>query len=155
MSPRNSKATPARLLAIRESGHNSKKAAEATSARNPLAALFLKLIIATGAADQGVWNKLMFKYLSDVRNAIPRNKKDQATAKGNLQKEILKDELTFNVLVKGLRFLDFDKVKIIIEGTMHNGETVRVDHSMNLGERIIVSIDDDEDSAKSQSKGTN
>lgn len=144
MSPRNSKATPARLLAIRESGHNSKKAAEATSARNPLAALFLKLIIATGAADQGVWNKLMFKYLSDVRNAIPRNKKDQATAKGNLQKEILKDELTFNVLVKGMRFLDFGKVKIIIEGTLNDtGETIRVDHSMNLGERIIVSIDDE------------
>lgn len=148
MSPRNSKATPAKLQAIRDFSYDGEKATKATSARNPLAALFLKLIIATGAADQGVWNRLMFKYLSDVRNAIPRNKKDQATAKGNLQKEILKDDLTFNVLVKGLRFLDFTKVKIIIEGTLPTGECVRADHTMNLGERIIVDIDNNEDSEK-------
>lgn len=137
MSTRNSKATPAKLQGIRE-GHSSR--------RNPLAALFLKLIVSTGAAERDVWDKLMFKYLSDLRNAIPRNKKDQATAKGNLQKELLKDDLTFNVFTKGLRFLDFTDIKIIIQATRSsNGETIQVEQPLSLGERIHVPIDRSED----------
>lgn len=104
----------------------------------PLARLFRQLLSQCGADTQAEWNMLLHKHVTDMRNAVPQNKKDMATTRGNLQKELLKSEMTFNVFLKGLRFLELNKVDINIVGHRKNGEVFTGSITIGLGERIPV-----------------
>jgi hypothetical protein len=53
-----------------------------------------------------------------------------------LQKELIKDEQSWRVFCKGLRFLGFVKFKIVIIGTHANGKVTEHSHLVNLGERV-------------------
>lgn len=101
-----------------------------------LSALFLQAFYDTGAP--GKWNDLMYKYIYDFRNAIPRNRKDQASHRGNLQKELLKPDMTWGVFLKGMKFLGATGFDVVIKLRMEDGSTPELYTSVNLGQRVHI-----------------
>ena len=82
------------------------------------------------------WNNLMHRYITDKRNAIPQNNRDQSSARGNLRKELLKEKMSWNVFVKGMRFMDLEGFEIIIKAHHRNGKITTHSESVGLGDRI-------------------
>jgi uncharacterized protein with PIN domain len=82
------------------------------------------------------WNNLMQRYITDKRNAIAQNNKDQSSARGNLRKELLKEKMSWNVFVKGMRFMDLEGFEIIIKAHHRNGKITVHSESVGLGDRI-------------------
>lgn len=81
----------------------------------------------------GKYERHMTDFVQDGRNCIPPNKKDQSSARGNLQKEILKADMSWKVFTKGLRFLGVKSFEISI--TLHhtNGRISKHTDHVNLG----------------------
>ena len=104
-----------------------------------LAVLFLQAFYDTGAP--GKWNDLMYNYIFDYRHAIPRNRKDQASHRGNLQKELLKPDMTWGVFLKGMKFLGAEEFEITIIPRMENGQRPVLSTIVNLGQRIHIPPD--------------
>jgi hypothetical protein len=82
------------------------------------------------------YDQLMHRYLLDARNCIPRNRKEQSSARGNLQKELLKSDMSWKVFMKGLRFLEVLSIDISITLTHSDGKKSTHSTSVNLGNRI-------------------
>lgn len=82
------------------------------------------------------WNHLMNRYITDKRNAIPQNNRALSSARGNLSKELLKEKMSWNVFVKGMRFMDLEGFDITILARHKNGKTTTHTQSVGLGERI-------------------
>lgn len=82
------------------------------------------------------WYKLMDDYLSDSRNCIGQNKRDRSQHRGNLIKELSRDEMSWKVFTKGLRFLSVVKFEITI--TAHHSDNTISEHKeiVNLGTRV-------------------
>lgn len=103
-----------------------------------LARLFRKLVVDLDYDDVNKWNYLMNMYIADRRNAIPRNKREQASARGNLQKELLKDEMSWNVFIKGLKFLNLKGYELVL--VAHHQDGTHTSHKLEptgLGTRLI------------------
>jgi len=58
------------------------------------------------------WNRLMHRYLNDPTNRIPLHSKGRSSIRGNLTKELMKTDMTWKNFVKGLKFLNPDKVEL-------------------------------------------
>lgn len=96
------------------------------------------------SVSSGKYEQFMTNFVSDPRNCIPQNKKEQSSARGNLQKEMLKSGMSWKVFVKSLRFLDLTGFDIQITAHYRNGnhsihtEHINLSKSLNLPENIIV-----------------
>lgn len=65
------------------------------------------------------WNKLMIDY---IRWMVENNTQmDRSSIRGNMNKELRKPGMTWNVLFKGLRFLKFEAFTVSISGEMIDG----------------------------------
>lgn len=104
-----------------------------------LSKLFGKMVCDMGYENLSKWNTLMHKYLTDRRNAIPQNKKDLSSARGNLHKELMKGHMSWNVFVKGMRFLDLKGYEIIVYGHHRDGSVTMHSETVGLGDRIEYS----------------
>ncbi len=93
-----------------------------SSAKNPLALLF-RQILRDLKMQPYRWNQLMDRFLSNPRNGIPDSSRDRASARGNLNKELFKERLTFGTLLRGLALLDPRKVRFELHCTWTNGKT--------------------------------
>lgn len=69
------------------------------------------------------WSNLMMRYLDDPRNGVPRDVKDKSSARGNLNKELVRPRMTWKVFRKGLRFLGPRWVRFEVHFGWENGET--------------------------------
>jgi hypothetical protein len=91
---------------------------------------------------------LMNQFLSDPRNNIPNNKKDQTSNRGNLNKEFQKGQMTWKVFFKALRLMRIARFKLILEVEREGGEvsfhTVPVDMA-SMNAMLDDMNDDDED----------
>lgn len=66
------------------------------------------------------WNKFMIDY---IRSMVESNTTlDRSSIRGNMNKELRRASMTWNVLCKGLRFLKFEAFTISINGTVLNGK---------------------------------
>lgn len=66
------------------------------------------------------WNKLMIDY---IRSMVESNTTmDRSSIRGNMNKELRRASMTWNVLCKGLRFLKFEAFTISIYGTLIDGK---------------------------------
>lgn len=101
-----------------------------------LSRMFNKMVIDFGYSDFNSWDRLMNQYVNDARNCIPRNKKEQSSARGNLQKELLKPEMTWKVFLKGIRFLGISSFEFKINAKHSNGKHTTHSHNVNLGDPI-------------------
>lgn len=97
-------------------------------------------------SDRGVtlprWGSLMADYISDARNGIPNNKKDQTSMRGNLTKEFTREQMTWKVFCKGLRFLQVLKIELVIKAYHANGETSLHSTVVDFGGRRAPIVDD-------------
>lgn len=90
----------------------------------------------TNQKTGSMYYKLMDDFLSDSRNCIGQNKKDRSQHRGNLAKELQREEMSWKVFTKGLRFLGVKKFEIKITA-FHSDNTIS-EHTdiVNLGERV-------------------
>jgi len=100
------------------------------SARGLLARLF-RLILWEINFNGLKWNQHMDAYLDDPRHGIPPNVKERSTAKGNLNKELKHDTMTWRVFFeKALPFLNPLKVRFTVQLTWRTGKVTS--HSIEL-----------------------
>lgn len=77
---------------------------QAKQAKGVLSRLF-RLILRDLDVNWSFFNKLMKRYLDDPRNGVANNSKDRSSHRGNLTKELRRPKMTWNVFMKGIRFL--------------------------------------------------
>lgn len=66
------------------------------------------------------WNKLMIEY---IRAMVESNTTmDRSSIRGNMNKELRKPSMTWNVLCKGLRFLKFEAFTVSVDGELYSGK---------------------------------
>lgn len=94
-------------------------------ARGVLSVLFRQLLVVLNI-DGWMWDKLMRRYLLDPRNGIQNNSRDRSSARGNLNKELKRDDMTWRVFLKSLNFLDFVRVEFSIKATVKSGKSYTV-----------------------------
>lgn len=94
-------------------------------ARGVLTVLWRQLLFVL-SIDGWRWDKLMRKYLADPRNGIQNNSRDRSSARGNLNKELKKDDMSWRVFLKALRFLDTVRVVFTVKITIQDGRTFTV-----------------------------
>ena len=94
-------------------------------ARGVLSVLWRQLLMVLNI-DGWRWDKLMRKYLADPRNGIQNNSRDRSSARGNLNKELKRDDMTWRVFLKALTFLDPCRVVFTVKITFHDGRTFNV-----------------------------
>jgi hypothetical protein len=106
---------------------------EVGNARGILARLFRKIL-----ADLSVtyyhWDMLMEKYLDNPRNRVPSNTKERSSARGNLNKELRRESMTWKVFDKALRFLGPVRAEFSVKLTWQNKRTSVHSVEVLLGE---------------------
>lgn len=112
-----------------------------------LASMFLKILYDLGI-NETRWNHLMTNYVMDKRNCIPANNRDQSSARGNLQKELLKRKMTWKVFCKGIRFLNITKFDFVIRAHHANGKITEHTKSVSFGEIMNDSQSHEDDKDK-------
>lgn len=101
-------------------------------ARGVLSRLF-RVILCQVKLSGPQWEMLMDRMLNDPRNPMPKNSKDRSSQKGNLNKALKGDRMTWKTFEKALRFLAIQKVKFIVEPTWANGRTTHHWVTQELG----------------------
>ncbi len=101
-------------------------------ARGVLAKLFRTVMKNIGFTNTR-WEVQMQRVLDDPRNPVPRNSKDRSSFKGNLNKALKGDRMTWKVFEKALRFLGPRSIRFEIHCTWGNGETSIHGFNQDLG----------------------
>lgn len=94
-------------------------------ARGILASLWRQLLVMHNV-DGWRWDKLMRKYLADPRNGVQNNSRDRSSRRGNLNKELKRNDMTWLVFLKALNFIDAVRVVFTVQVTFANNKTYRV-----------------------------
>lgn len=103
-----------------------------SKAQNVLSYLFRKILFQTQLSGTR-WEFLIGRWMADPRNPAPKNSKDRSSQKGNLNKALKSDRMTWKNCEKGLRFLGVIKLKITAECTWANGKTTAHSVTKELG----------------------
>lgn len=101
---------------------DDKRVAEA---RGHLSKIFRQFLVALDI-DGWKWDRYMRIFLTDPRNGIPNNSRDKSSARGNLNKELKRDDMTWRVFLKAMSFLDPVRVTFTVKATFKNGKTLEV-----------------------------
>ncbi len=96
----------------------------APPARGALAILFRSLWREIGAGAFG-WSQLMMAYLNNPAHGVKSTPKARATARGNLNKELFRGKLSWNVFMKAIRFLNPVKATFTVTLEFSAGKTVQ------------------------------
>lgn len=110
-----------------------------------LAKLFKSMLVQEKIDSSYPWNFLMDKFIKDPKNNIEQDNRSQSSARGNLQKELLKSTMSWRVFCKALRFLTIKSFVITIEATHSNGKKSAHFYNVDLSEcPDLVSEEDDD-----------
>ncbi|QVD49402.1 hypothetical protein LUCX_332 [Xanthomonas phage vB_XciM_LucasX] len=94
-------------------------------ARGVLAVLFRQLLAVRGI-DPWRWDMLIRDYLADPRNGIPNNSRDRSSARGNLNKELFRPDMTWRVFLKAMNFLNLVRVSFTVKVQWNDGTVSEV-----------------------------
>jgi len=97
---RKNKSNPIQQLLIRQ----GKGKSEPSGVKGQLAALY-RSILDDISMNTMWWENLMNEFLSDYAKGVTASRKKITSMRGNLIKELGKDEMTWKVFYKGLRYL--------------------------------------------------
>lgn len=111
---------------------NIKRPVVITGGSDSILALMFSNIIHDTKVSLMKWNMLMNNHINDPRNSIPNNKRDQSSERGNLQKELLTERMTWKVFCKGMRLLNYGRFKISIEIYPDDPEDEITIHEINV-----------------------
>jgi len=79
------------------------------------------------------WMSFMFDYINDPRNRVPKDREKQASRRGNLIKALADDKMSWKVICKGFRLLQFKRVEIVlIAHHRHGGKVTKHSVAMDL-----------------------
>lgn len=76
---------------------------EHTKARGILSRL-LRVLMWDWGIDPTVYKLLMDQWLNNAHNGVYQNSKDRATARGNINKEFARTNISWSIFMKALRF---------------------------------------------------
>jgi hypothetical protein len=85
-----------------------------------LTRVYKLFVVSFGKDRTTVWNKLMDQYVVDPNNNIPDDRAKQTSAKGNLKREYLGQQLTWLKFCEAMRFAKFTKLKMTFTATDEN-----------------------------------
>lgn len=88
------------------------------------------------------WGSLMYDFITDPRNGVPDNKKDQTSYRGNFVKEFERRQMTWKVFCKAMRFLQLPRIELVIRAHHRNGKVTEHATFVNFG--VGGPQDDDE-----------
>lgn len=93
-----------------------------------------------------LWAYYMDKYVKNPANEVEQDKKSLSSARGNINKELHKQSMTWRVFCKGLRFFQIFNFKITIEFKRKDtGESYIYSRDIDLVSDYNVKEEDDED----------
>lgn len=118
-----------KILAATDKGVN-----RTSGANGVLARLFRQMLLDLGISHSK-WSTLMYDFITDVKNGVPNNKKDQTSMRGNLTKEFARPQMTWKVFCKAMRFLQICNIEIVIKARHLNGSTSLHSTSVDFGRR--------------------
>lgn len=111
--------------------------------RGVLAHLFRMMVMTIIASPQR-WALYMLRFLDDPRNGIPNNASDRSSARGNLNKELERPDMTWPVFRKGILFLNPAKAIFRINLHMPNRTVRRYEFELPNALPIEVPMEDRE-----------
>lgn len=106
---------------------------EVSKAKGILARLF-RQILEDADINYYRWDMLMEQYLDNPRNRVPTNTKERSSARGNLNKELRRESMTWKVFDKALRFLGPTKVRFEVHLTWRSKKTTVHGINVQLGQ---------------------
>lgn len=112
-----------------------------------LSRLFITMLYNLGISVQR-WGQLMADFVTDPRNGVSDNRRDQTSARGNLHKEFSKRQMTWKVFIKALRFLRFVRADFIVIAYDAEGKETIHKTTIHLNSRNTSNVQiegDDED----------
>jgi hypothetical protein len=109
-----------------------------TSGANGVLSRLWRQILVDLNIREARFGELLQAYVLDPRNAVPNNKRDQISTRGNLNKEFGRPQMTWKVFCKALKFLNIAKIEFVINATHTNGKLTSHSTLVNLG-RVITS----------------
>ena len=81
------------------------------------------------------WGQLMTDFIEDASAGIPNNKRDQTSIRGNITKELSRRKMTWKVFCKALRFMQIEKIQLVIEAHHPGGRKTLHSTTVNFGTR--------------------
>ena len=112
-------------------------------ARNTLAMVWRDILAKQNMTLSG-WDMSMENYLRNPRNGIMQDSKSKSSARGNLNKELTRDVMSWRVFEKGLRFLGPVRVRMRIELEWQNGTSEQHVVTIDTNSPLIENGDDEE-----------
>lgn len=91
-----------------------------------LANLFKKMVVELGITPSQ-WDHLIRKYLTDPSNGVQQTPRDISVHRGNLQKELFKNRMSWKFFYRAMRVLDAKRFEVTI--TFHHRSGVKSVHS--------------------------
>lgn len=82
-----------------------------------------RVILSERKIMPSAWARYMSEYLSDPRNGIPTEGKKRSSDRNNLNKELSRPDMTWNVFYKGLKLLQVVRFKMDITLTFPSGRS--------------------------------
>lgn len=116
------------------------KEVKKTSGANGILARLFRTILLDLNIGPSRFGALLQQYILDPRNGVADNKKDQTSARGNLNKEFYKPQMTWKVFLKAMRFLRIKKIVFVVE-LHHSGlgnKTTVHSAEVNLGDPHVI-----------------
>lgn len=111
------------------------KEIDQTYGTNGVLAKHWRIILAELNITTQKWLSLMADFVYDLRNGVPNNKSDQTSFRGNLTKELSRDQLTWKSFCRGLRFLKVRRMRIVTYLEHENGHISVHESKVDFGQR--------------------
>lgn len=105
--------------------------------------LFWRKLLQIRKIDGDKWDRLMNAFLMDPRNGVPDNPRDRSSTRGNVNRELRRDNMTWKVFLKALNFSGAVKVSFTLSVTFSDNKTYHISAKM-LDQRTTLNVIEDE-----------
>lgn len=107
--------------------------------KGDLSRLFGEIIHELDLDDKQI-RLLMYKWVNDPSNKVPNDPSSRSSARGNIRKDIRREEITWKVFKKLIRWLRPIRGRLVIELDWENGKTSRHQINMDGDEFPIINL---------------
>lgn len=97
-----------------------------------LLAAIWRQILRECKVDDEKFDMLMQQWINNPRNRIPNDAKKRSSARGNLAKEMFRDDMTWRVFLKGIRFLNPRSIRFHVTLDWGHRNYTTVEHRVNV-----------------------
>lgn len=80
------------------------------------------------------WAQLMTNYLNNPANGVANTPKDRSTARGNMNKELIKGQMSWLIFMRAIRFFGAVKADFTVKITLADGRSS--EHTVTMFDRV-------------------